>query len=206
MDNWSGPTLFGGDFNLVNNLKEKSNGLVNQKWVDLFKDWTNCHGLVELKNSSRSFTWTSQEQPIMAAIDKFLCNNTFEQQYPLAFVTAKSRAGSYHVPLVINLRIDEPKKPNVFRFEKWWLNHLGFKEFVAKVWNTACIFTEPIEIWQFKIRLLRKKLKGWARNVNAKIRKLKNDLLEEYDLLDCKYESGSLLPGQKDRMKLFLKN
>jgi endonuclease/exonuclease/phosphatase (EEP) superfamily protein YafD len=29
MDNWSGPTLFAGDFNLVSNLKEKSNGLVN---------------------------------------------------------------------------------------------------------------------------------------------------------------------------------
>jgi len=134
MDNWSGPTLFGGDFNLVNNLKEKSNGLVNQKWVDLFKDWTNCHGLVELKNSSRSFTWTNnQEQPIMAAIDKFLCNNSFEQQYPLAFVTAKSRAGSDHVPLVINFGTDEPKKPSVFRFEKWWLNHPGFNEFVTKV-------------------------------------------------------------------------
>jgi exonuclease III len=155
MDNWSGPTLLRGDFNLVNNLKEKSNGLVNKKWVDLFKDCTNCHGLVELKNSSRSFTWTnSQEQPIMAAVDKFLCNNSFEQQYSLAFVTTISRAGSDHVPLVINLHIDEPKKPSVFRFEKWWLNHLGFKEFVAEVWNTDCIFTDPIEICQFKLDFL----------------------------------------------------
>jgi len=41
--------------------------------------------------------------------------------------------------------------------------------------------------------------------VNAEIRKLKNDLLKEYDLLDYKYESGSLLPGQKDRMEAILK-
>jgi exonuclease III len=38
----------------------------------------------------------------MAAIDKFLCNSSFEQKYPLAFVIAKSRAGSDHVPLVLN--------------------------------------------------------------------------------------------------------
>jgi len=75
-----------------------------------FQGLDNCHGLVELKNSSRSFTWTNnQEQPIMAAIDKFLCNNSFEQKYPLTFVTSKSRAGSDHVPLVLNLGVDEPK-------------------------------------------------------------------------------------------------
>jgi hypothetical protein len=38
MKNWFGPTLFGADFNLVANLKEKNNGIVNKKWVDLFND------------------------------------------------------------------------------------------------------------------------------------------------------------------------
>jgi hypothetical protein len=40
--------------------------------------------------------------------------------------------------------------------------------------------------------------------VNAYIRKMKNDLLKEYDMLDIKYESGSLLPGQEDRMDVIL--
>jgi hypothetical protein len=102
--------------------------------------------LVELKSSSGSFTWTNnQEQPILATIDKFLCNNSFEQKYPLAFVTSKSRAGSDHVPLVINFGVDEPRKPSVFKFEKWWLNHPGFKDVVYKAWKTECIFTYPME-------------------------------------------------------------
>lgn len=101
--------------------------------MDLFNDWLNFNGLVELKISSRSFTWTNnQEQPILAAIDKFLCNNNFEQKYPLAFVTSKSRAGSDHVPLVINFGVNKPRKPSVFIFEKWWHNHTGFKEVVHK--------------------------------------------------------------------------
>jgi hypothetical protein len=37
VENWSGPTLFGGDFNLVADVKEKNNGVVDQKWVDFLK-------------------------------------------------------------------------------------------------------------------------------------------------------------------------
>jgi exonuclease III len=48
VENWSGPTLFRGDFNLVADVKEKNNGVVDQKWVDLFKDRMNHHGLVEI--------------------------------------------------------------------------------------------------------------------------------------------------------------
>jgi hypothetical protein len=85
----------------------------------------------------------------------------------------------------------------LFRFKKWWLSHPDFKNIVAKIWNTECIFTDPMEIWQVKIRLLRKKVKGWARNVNVQLRKLKSDLLKEYEVLDIRYETGTLLPGQK---------
>jgi hypothetical protein len=98
------------------------------------------------------------------------------------------------------LGIEEKKKPMLFRFEKWWLSHPDFKNLVAKIWNTECIFTDPMEIWQFKIRLHRKKVKGWARNVNVELRKLKNDLLKEYEVLDIRYETETLLPGQKTRM------
>jgi exonuclease III len=56
LDNWDGPTVMGGDFNLVSKCKEKSNGVVNVKWVDLFKDWINTFGLIELKPSCRTYT------------------------------------------------------------------------------------------------------------------------------------------------------
>jgi hypothetical protein len=38
MSMWSGPTLLGGDFNLVRNQKEKSNDLVNFNLVSLFNE------------------------------------------------------------------------------------------------------------------------------------------------------------------------
>jgi hypothetical protein len=131
------------------------------RWVDLFKDWINKFGLIELKSSNRSYTWTNnQEQPIMAAIDKIFCTNSFEQKFPLAFVSTRARAHSDHVPLVLNFNGNERKKPNIVRFEKWWLEQTAFKELVIKVWNIACAFTDPLDIWKFKIRLLRKKGQG----------------------------------------------
>jgi endonuclease/exonuclease/phosphatase family metal-dependent hydrolase len=67
-------------------------------------------GLIELKNSTRSYTWTNnQSKPIMAALDKIYCTTNFEQKFPLAFVTVKARVGSEHVPLVLNLGVSEAK-------------------------------------------------------------------------------------------------
>ena len=66
-DNWSGPFLIGGDYNLVRDLSEKNNGVIDYHWADKFNDWINYWGLVELKNPTRSFTWVNnQDQPIMA--------------------------------------------------------------------------------------------------------------------------------------------
>jgi hypothetical protein len=107
----------------------------------------------------------------MAAIDKLVCNTLFEQKISLVFVTAKSRAGSDHVSLILDFGCHEMKKPNLFRFEKWCLELPGFRQLVNKIWNTDCVFEDAMEVWQFKIRLLRKKIKGWAININADIKK-----------------------------------
>jgi len=115
-------------------------------------------------------------------------------------VTAKSRAGSDHVPLILNFGCQETKIPSLFRFKKWWLEQPGFKQLVAKVWNTECAFEDAMDIWQFKIRLLRKKIKGWAININSEIKKQKFELLKEFENLDRKYEAGLLLPGEKLKM------
>jgi len=76
------------------------------------------------------------------------------------YVTAKARAGSDHVPLVLNFGIQEARKPSLFRFEKWWLEQPDFKQLVTNVCNTSCALKSAIDVWQFKIRLLRKKVKG----------------------------------------------
>jgi hypothetical protein len=93
------------------------------------------------------------------------------------------------------------KKTSIFRFEKWWLEQPDFRELVIKVWDTPCAFTDPLDIWQFKIRLLRKKAKGWSWNRNVEIRKLKQALLKEFEELDIKQEKCGLSHLEKNRLE-----
>jgi len=71
LDEWEGPTLLGGDFNLIRDATEKNNDNINYHWSDAFNEWINHWGLVELKNPNRSYTWSNnQEHPIMAVLDR----------------------------------------------------------------------------------------------------------------------------------------
>jgi hypothetical protein len=56
MTRWQGPTLIGGDLNLVRNQGEKNNGVVNFNLVSIFNEWINRWGLIEIKDSVRSFS------------------------------------------------------------------------------------------------------------------------------------------------------
>jgi hypothetical protein len=42
-----------------------------------------------------------------------------------------------------------------------------------------------MDIWQNKLKSLRKKIKGWAINIEASNKKNKQDLMLEYDILDA---------------------
>jgi hypothetical protein len=56
MDGWFGPTLVGGDFNLVRNQSEKNNGLVNLSLTSSFNDWIEKWGLLEISDPCRLYT------------------------------------------------------------------------------------------------------------------------------------------------------
>lgn len=73
MGSWNGPTLLGGDFNIVRNQREKNNGLINFSIVDMFNDWIDIWALMDIKDPARGFTWTNnQKVPIMATLDRIL--------------------------------------------------------------------------------------------------------------------------------------
>jgi exonuclease III len=56
---WQGPTLLGGDFNLVRNQKENNNNNINFSHSMSFNDWINKCGLIEYKDPHRAFTWSN---------------------------------------------------------------------------------------------------------------------------------------------------
>jgi hypothetical protein len=199
---WDGPTLIGGDFNLIRDSSEKNSGNINQHWANLFVDWSNRYDLIEIKNAGRLYTWANnQENLIMAAIDKVFVTTCWEQLFPAVSVRTLPRVGSDHTPLVFDSGAFIAPKLKQFRFEKWWLNIDGFHQVVTSTWNKPCRFTRALDIWQYKIRNLRKIIKGWAINREAEQNRIKKQLIAEYDVLDIMSETQILSPGAKEQMK-----
>ncbi|XP_047071299.1 uncharacterized protein LOC124680262 [Lolium rigidum] len=198
---WNGPTLIGGDFNLIREKCEKNTGNINQHWANLFNDWINKFNLMEIKNPSRQFSWANnQDNLVMALLDRVFVTTCWDSLFPASSLASKARVGSDHTPLVVDtgpLKIPCTKQ---FRFEKWWLNIEGFDQMVAKFWQAPCHLQKSIDRWNFKIRNTRKDLKGWAANIESAQRKNKQSLVAEYDLLDIIAETQSLSPVSKKRM------
>lgn len=58
-----------------------------------------------------------------------------------------------------------------------------------------------MQIWQCKIRNLRRKINGWNRNREAEIRRSKNKLINESDAIDLLSEKRPLSDLENDRKK-----
>jgi endonuclease/exonuclease/phosphatase family metal-dependent hydrolase len=101
---WQGPTLIGGDFNLVRFAYEKSNGNINHKWVDAFNEWVSRWSLMELDAPNKMFTWTNNQENLgMAKLDRVFITTEWEATFPLARVKALERPPSDHNPILLNM-------------------------------------------------------------------------------------------------------
>lgn len=132
----------------------------------------------------------------MFTIDRMFCTT-----FPLASYSALPRLGSDHIPIIWDCGLGKQAKSNNYKMEKWWFLREDFKNVVERIWNAPVLGSNSIEIWQKKIRNLRKTTKGWCANIEADLRKLKKNLMEKYDKLDIKLETSELSDQEKSRMK-----
>lgn len=168
------PMLIGGDFNMVRETADRSAGNINTNWTNKFNDWVNSSALMELKIANRQFTWcNNQTNRIMAELDRVFMITCWEAHHPLADLSALPRVTSDHTPLVVHCDLQAAPLAKIFRFEKLWLSVEGFNSLIIRNWNLSCPCTRPIEVWRFKIRRVRKILRGWNRNVEADQKKRK---------------------------------
>jgi hypothetical protein len=162
MISWQGPILIRGDFNLVRFISDKSNGVINHRWEDSFNNLIDKWGLIELSANNKKFTWTNnQDSPIFAKIDRIFVTTEWESAFPLSSVKALERLPSDHNPLVLNTGDNVSFGKKRFRFEKWWLEKDSFRAIVEKAWNTPCALIKSIVRWQYKVRNMRRMVRGW---------------------------------------------
>jgi hypothetical protein len=119
LNNWQGPTMIGGDFNLVRNQKEKSNGVVNFHHMNAFNELINKWGLIEIRDPNRSFSWTNnQESPILTKLDRAMVSVDWDNKYPMAKVTMMPEGITDHNPLRVSFGEKRQASQPIFRLEK----------------------------------------------------------------------------------------
>lgn len=200
MFDWNGPTMIGGDFNLVRFTSDKSNGQINHKWCDLFNEWIDNCALLELKVSNRAFTWSNKQDNLVMTKRVFVTTD-WEANYPLSRIKA-NKEGNAHTPLIVDTGNNVFFGKKRFRFEKWWLQREDFKEVVQKAWLVEVTGVDNMDIWQGKVRNLRKAVGGRATNVVAEMSKHKALISEEFNCLDMEAENRPLTEVEKNRMKV----
>ncbi|KAJ1291702.1 hypothetical protein BS78_02G335900 [Paspalum vaginatum] len=202
ISNRNGPTLIGGDFNLVRFSHEKSNGRINHVWSDGFNDLIDRWSLIDLETTNGCFTWTNnQENLIKAKLDRILVSPSWDTVFPLARVRLLDRLPSDHNPLLLDMGSNMFFGKKKFRFEKGWLEQEDFGEVVRKAWAAPCNAVRSIDRWQFKVRTFRKMARGWAANRVAALNKEKNELAEIYNTLDKIFDERMLSGGESRKLK-----
>jgi hypothetical protein len=93
-------------------------------------------------------------------------------------VTALAKSISDHVSLLVDTKENYSGVKKKFRFEKWWLEREDFREVVKKTWTTKCPEDSAIDAWQFRVRTLRRMVRGWVANVTVELNKQKQVAIE----------------------------
>jgi hypothetical protein len=105
-------------------------------------------GLLEINLLGRTFTWSNnQDDPIFSHIDRILYSTNFDGHFPLATAKALPRNPSDYVPILWEFGEGQTRNRPRFKFEKWWLMQLEFKQIVSKVWNSPIKGENALDRW-----------------------------------------------------------
>lgn len=172
-----------GDFNAIRLRNEKSGTSFNIRLSTLFNHFVNSNSLVELKVPTRKYSWTNGTQS--ALLDRFFVSLDWDDTYAFSHVDMLSKYGSDHCPLVLKVPLNCPKQTMQFKFDPTWVLDVEFCTLIEKWWQEF-----PLDInnlgysWNAKLKYMRRKIKGWARNFYGAKRKLKKNALDNLARLE----------------------
>ena len=156
--------------------------------------------LRELPLNGRKFTWANNlADPTYEKLDRVLMCLAWEENYPLTIQQAFAREVSDHTPLFLDTEEGQADK-HIFRYENGWFLREGFKELIHKTWNKN-FKGDVLDRWQSRMRELRKKAKGWNKNMDAWYKKIKIEIIKELDDIDKRAERMGLTAAERTEQK-----
>jgi hypothetical protein len=151
--------------------------------------------LREINRTGSRFTWTNKQlSPIRSILDRVFVSPSWEQNFPLCSLSAVTRVGSDHNPLLLD--DGEQRRPARFIFQTWWLRVAGFKQMVKDKLDHCIHAMGPhrssVDLWQCIARCLRQHLRGWGANLGKLRRQARVDLICQIQELDRIADSAGL--------------
>jgi endonuclease/exonuclease/phosphatase (EEP) superfamily protein YafD len=97
------PIVVGGDFNLIRAVRDKNNANLNWPWIHRFNDAIVAMSLREVSRAGARFTWTNKQLNLVRCVlDRVFMSPAWEALFPLCSLTAITRIGSDHTPLLLD--------------------------------------------------------------------------------------------------------
>jgi hypothetical protein len=129
------PIVVGGDFNLIREARDKNNSNLNWPRIHRFNDVIAALSLREVSRAGVRYTWTNKQlNPVRSVLDRVFMSPAWEAFFPLCSLTAITRIGSDHTPLLLNSGEGEVCRQVRFMFQSWWLKVQGFDDlFIGKL-------------------------------------------------------------------------
>lgn len=161
-DNW----ILGGDFNLYRSPSDRNKPGGDVGEIDMFNSMIADLDLMEIPFSGTNFTWSNmQPDPLLVKLDWVFTSVEWSLTFPATFVQALARPTSDHIPYVVHIGNSIPKS-NMFRFERYWLDHPGFMDEVSLYWNSAPFFANAARNLSAKLKQVRVGLRKWSRSLS----------------------------------------
>lgn len=149
------------------------------KEIPSFTDWINSQSSVDLHLKGAAFTWSNhQSPPILSRLNRFLVSREWLDLYPEVCQIAPPKPASDHCPILLDSNC-ERCGPAPFCFELMWLEEKKFSQMVTDWWKEIQVQGWAGHRLMVKLKLLKSKLKVWAREKFGDVGVQKVTILEK---------------------------
>jgi hypothetical protein len=191
---YSGPWLCIGDFNRILDQTEKYGGRpFSCSSNDLFRDFLNLHGLVDLGFSGSPFTWSNHRHGrhlIRERLDRDVASTQWIHLFSSFSVRHLLAHASDHLFLILNTATPNSNLPKPFRFEEFWSKDPSCHDVISSVWNPHVVGSSPF-ILAKKLKVTKTALKLWNSTQFGNIQQRISTLTCQLEAIQCSLHASS---------------
>ncbi|GJZ66869.1 RNA-directed DNA polymerase, eukaryota, reverse transcriptase zinc-binding domain protein [Tanacetum coccineum] len=165
VSNWDGQVVIMGDFNEVRYISERFGSVFNKKGAEVFNNFINSAGLVEVPLGGCSFTWCHKSAKKMSKLDRFLISDSLISSCPRLSAVALDRFLSDHRPILMR-EFHGDYGPIPFKFFYYWFELMK------------------------KLKMLKDKIRGWINIYKEGVKSGKRTLKSDLNSINAKIDRG----------------